>query len=131
VEGDKGVKLAKSLRYAPSKEALGIYRLSGERRLLIEILKRAINDYVGHWYTDSNANEEFKIEAGNWIFKAKDDDFKAPWSFEWLCEHLGVDAESVKANARKLEAEATKNAKKKRLSSLECVELDFINKVYD
>lgn len=116
----------KSVEYA----LLRIDRLSGEKRLLIEILKRAINDAVGRWKTGPDSRESHMHEAKEWI-ALKTDYTKKPWSFEWVCEHLGVDSENVRKGIKELELELSKASEVKRLTTIEHVEIEFIKRLYD
>lgn len=65
-----------------------------ERRLLLAILERAILDFVG--------NEPREVEsASDWFFGEQNgggcDRPSLPFSFQWVCEGLDLDAQRVAA----------------------------------
>lgn len=71
-----------------------------EKVLLIHILCRAICDALGR--TDTGATGDTKRwqdQAWGWIFKDLENP-PAPFSFEWICEHLDVDAATLRRKVK-------------------------------
>jgi len=57
-----------------------------EQRLLFAILERAARDYMGNRLQDMMAAKE-------WLFQEGDGTFKDFFSYDWVCEQIGVDPE--------------------------------------
>ncbi len=55
-----------------------------EQRLLFAILERAVRDILGSRPAEVAA-------AADWLFDASDDPSKTPFSFNWVCEQIGVE----------------------------------------
>jgi len=56
------------------------------QRLLFAILERAARDYMGNRLQDMMAAKE-------WLFQEGDGTFKDFFSYDWVCEQIGVDPE--------------------------------------
>lgn len=107
------------------------HRLTPEKRLLVSVLKRAINDYVGHYHTDMRCESELMVDAQEWI-KEDIEEHKAPFTFGWICEALDLDAKTIVRNIDILDQELqTINDKGKRLTSIEKFEIRFLESLCD
>jgi hypothetical protein len=62
-----------------------------ERALLLETLDRAIRDLC------VKMDKFDRLDALSWI----EDPSTAPFSFSWVCEHLGFDTERMRKELRK------------------------------
>jgi pyridoxal biosynthesis lyase PdxS len=80
--------------------------VSGERRLLAAILRRAMLDYLGE-------SEELVLEAENWLFAR--DVSPREYSFPWVCEALGLDARRLVDRLRSIRTSEFKNSLKGQL----------------
>ena len=74
-----------------TKEYRGAVSASPERELLIAALDRAVLDYFG-------AKGEIQLDADEWIFG--DADASEAFTFDWVCEHLGLSASAVRLRIR-------------------------------
>lgn len=71
-----------------------------ERNLLTAILERAILDFVG--------NDSKQVEhAEKWLFAPQNSNDFRPFSFEWVCERLDLNAKSIEENIRKMPKRGT------------------------
>ena len=68
-----------------------------EQRLLFAILERAVRDFLGNRHADNAAARE-------WLFEKGDSATKSPFSFDWICDELGIDTDYFLARLRKTEA---------------------------
>ncbi len=64
-----------------------------ERELLVATLDRAVLDYYG-------TDEETCGEATDWLFG--DSDPSEPFSFLWICDHLGIEPTRLRNRVRSL-----------------------------
>lgn len=65
-----------------------------ERNLLMAMMERAILDFVG--------NQEQEIEdAREWLFEDQEQIHRS-WSFEWICEQLGLNQGKVLDTIKKM-----------------------------
>lgn len=64
-----------------------------ERELLIATLDRAVLDYYSN-------NQELKDLAAEWLFD--DTESSHIFSFNWICDHLGIEPWSVRRRIRHL-----------------------------
>jgi len=81
-----------------------------EKVLLIEILKRAINDLLGHFgdaqkYKGKNP---LYLDAKRWIFKPINQYYQEPFSFAWVCYHLEQDPKEVRKRIMCLKSQLDK-----------------------
>lgn len=76
-----------------TKEFLSSRPLLPERELLVATLDRAVLDYYG-------SNEEIREEAGEWLFGQLE--ATQIFSFNWICEHLGLEAKEVRSQIQQL-----------------------------
>jgi len=106
-------------------------KLSAESRLLIEVLKRAVNDYVGHYKTDKADTIELQIDAASWLDQPILD-YKHPWSFPWLCEALSLDPSRTRSNIEKLKEylEESGHDSSHRLTRNEIYEMEALYRVF-
>lgn len=117
-------KRTKDLFYIPSATKIII---TPEKRLLVAILKRAINDYLGRVNTDNRLTGHEAEDAGRWLYELGKD-HKTPFSFSWICEYLDIEPNRVLRNVNKLAEEiGGDNEKSRRLTSLESLELKFLS----
>ena len=81
-----------------TKESLRNKPIIPERELLIATLDRAVLDYYG-------SNCEMRRSAGEWLF----DDSEADhiFSFNWICEHLGIEPKAVQKRIQNLSIPTT------------------------
>jgi len=71
-----------------------------EERLLWAILERGMLDYLGLTKpTDRHSNNRWRYQAKAWILGNDNHE----WSFIWVCDSLGVSAETVRLRLRRLE----------------------------
>lgn len=70
-----------------------------ERRLLVAVIERVINDIVAT--PEVKCNKGLRVDA--WLFLKSD--CTGPFSFTWICEYLGLDRDCT--------YEAIKNATRK------------------
>jgi hypothetical protein len=68
-----------------------------EQRLLFAILERAVRDFLGNRQQDL-------ISARDWLFELGDDLQKSPFSFDWVCEELGIDVGQFRSRLMRAEA---------------------------
>jgi len=80
-------------------------KTSGERRLVSAILRRAILDFLG----DSPG---LISDSESWIFKGPDE---REYSFNWICETLGIETEMLRSRLRTLRDSGDRVAKKSHL----------------
>lgn len=107
-------------------------RFSGEQRLLLEILKRAINDYLGHYYTSSkDNNNKWVHDAAVWIFDEYNC-YNEAFTFAWVCEGLDLSPGTVQKNIIKLDEALKKdpNHLSKRLTTISESEASFLDRYY-
>lgn len=71
--------------------------LDPDRRLLAAILGRAIWDFL-HDCVDIKRTD--RSGAGRWLFSRSKEN--KPFSFTWVCQHLGLDAKEIKKKVKKL-----------------------------
>ena len=64
-----------------------------ERGLLTGVLRRAIWDYLGSDGSESR-------DAEYWIFKHSGNRLRLEFSFTWICEHLNLDPQQVRASIK-------------------------------
>ena len=67
-----------------------------EQRLLFAILERAVRDFLGNRQQDL-------ISARDWLFDLGEDAAKSPFSFDWVCEELGIDVGQFRSRLKKAE----------------------------
>lgn len=72
--------------------------LQPERNLLLAILERAVLDAHGINLKGHTDLQTIKITARQWIASTR----LFPFSYEWVCEHLDVDATKLRFQLRKL-----------------------------
>ena len=70
-----------------------------ERRLLKEVLFRAVNDCLGGDKTDCIAAQHDKREARWWLFRERS---HRPFGFVWICEALELEPSNIRAHAKEL-----------------------------
>lgn len=107
-------------------------RFTGEQRLLLEILKRAINDYLEHYNTCTRANgAELTKKAKRWLF-APFNCLNAPFTFAWICEHLEISPYRVQKNVRLLDEQlkSDPSSLSKRLTTVTESEMEFLSRYY-
>lgn len=80
-------------------------RISGERRLVSAILRRAILDFLGD-------SKDLISESEIWIFKGTEE---REYSFNWICETLGIDSTGLKSKLRELRDSGERIEKKSHL----------------
>lgn len=68
-----------------------------EIELLRALIKGAIQDYFE--LNVAGKNKRTRINAEIWLFRSK---YHGPWSFAWVCEHLGVSPGRARAAIRQL-----------------------------
>jgi hypothetical protein len=76
-----------------NKEFHSAKPLIPERELLVATLDRAVLDYYG-------SNQEISEEAADWLFENTESE--RVFSFNWVCEHLGIEAEEVRNRVGRL-----------------------------
>lgn len=94
------------------KDPVGFYDDSPERRLMKAMLIRAILDLVEPWAANKNFTQGTVMEwirsAAQWM-DSKD---MQPYSYLWICLHLGLDADFIrnhcKLNRKKIPEPQTK-----------------------
>lgn len=107
----------------------GFSSISPEQRLGIEIIKRAINDYMGRWYTGSTTESEiWETDAENWLFHIQDD-YKEEHSFEWWCQFLNLSPDTIRTNIDKLKASEAER-RSVRLTSVSAYEDAIFENMY-
>lgn len=105
-------------------------RATPEKRLLLHILKRAANDFMGHYHTDSKSNDDMEQDARRW-FNRKIKERLEPWSFAWVCQMLDLDPKAVRQRLENLKKELSPDDGSKRLTTIEVHEIDFVYRFYD
>lgn len=60
-----------------------------ERRLVIAILEDAVDCYVKHMFSHDRRSQQLCFDAEEWF---RDEDREWPFSFENICEFLGLDS---------------------------------------
>lgn len=81
--------------------------LTSEQKLLLAVMRRAVWDYVLH-RTACTADKRYLAEdARRWLFNYVEDDLdpRGRYSFEYACEMLGLDADSVRRGVERLRPE--------------------------
>lgn len=107
-------------------------RFTGEQRLLLEILKRAINDYLGHYNTcPNNKGTNLKREATAWLFE-EFNCLNHPFTFAWICEHLEISPYRVQKNIQLLDEQlkTDPSSLSKRLTTVTESEMEFLSRFY-
>ena len=66
-----------------------------EHDLLLAVLDRSVLDYHG-------SSRALRKDAAEWLFNDKGSYNKGEFSFEWVCEQLGIEEESVRASIKRL-----------------------------
>lgn len=77
-----------------------VYNVLPEHRLLFAVLQRAILDVCGSVVRASDKKEIIRIRksARKYIFRSEPD---SPMSFEWICDELNLDIESLRRGIRR------------------------------
>ncbi len=73
-------------------------QLGRERSLIFAVLERAILDAAGHDMAGNTVggNHHDKAHALAWILQKHEDEIGDPFSFPWICEHLGGCAKTIR-----------------------------------
>jgi hypothetical protein len=77
--------------------------LTGEQRLMIAVMEHAIDDYMKHVAARDRLSQRLFDDAEQWIESA---DRSWLCSFETICDHLGLDVDSVRGGLRRCKARA-------------------------
>jgi hypothetical protein len=65
----------------------------GERQLLVAVLQDAVDCFRTHAFASDQRRQRLALEAEEWIAR---DDPASPFSFVSICDHLGLDPDSVR-----------------------------------
>ncbi len=63
--------------------------------LIAAVLKRAVSDYVSSY-------DRLAKEAEDWIFNEEDPSAQIAFSFQWVCEQLGISPQRIKDAVKQL-----------------------------
>jgi len=69
-----------------------------EHRLLVAILEDAISCFEKHRAATDRQNRRLFSEAADWIMSER---YHGPFSFEYVCSILGIDAGGVRSSLRR------------------------------
>lgn len=89
--------MALILRYTADASQITCDPRMGEMRLLAEIINRAVSDLVRE-----GTQDYYTRDAADWINTRSN--CPKEFSFEWCCELLGVDPETIRAGLQKIGA---------------------------
>jgi hypothetical protein len=77
--------------------------LTGEQRLAAAVLQHAIDDYLKYAAATDRAGRRLFADARRWVESGRK---SIPYSFEVLCDHLGLDADYLRRGLRAATAKA-------------------------
>jgi hypothetical protein len=77
--------------------------LTGEQRLMCAVIEQALDDYLKYAAGTDRARQGLFADAERWIESA---DRSWLYSFETICDHLGLDGDYVRAGLRRWKARA-------------------------
>jgi hypothetical protein len=77
--------------------------LTGEQRLMCAVIEQALDDYMKYAAGTDRARRALFADVEGWIDSA---DCSWLYSFETICDHLGLDGDYVRAGLRRWKARA-------------------------
>ncbi len=83
-----------SYDFTAQRESASVKPNNPEHELLVAILDRAVLDFYSR-------RDALRGPAQEWLFEAEEDD--GMFSFEWICQHLGLDSEAVRKRVAELQ----------------------------
>jgi hypothetical protein len=80
---------------------------TGEQRLIIAVLEHAIDDYLKYAAATDRRRRRVFLNAERWVESA---DASPLYSFQTICDHLGLDAAYLRRGLRRCAARARREA---------------------
>lgn len=90
-------------RVRPRKE------FTGEQRLVVAVLEHAVDDYLKYAVATDRRRRRVFLSAQRWVESA---DASSLYSFQGICDHLGLDAEYLRRGLRRWAARARRDTRR-------------------